>query len=402
MKIKTYMTEQTWLQEGQLDAPAGDAPPEQNVDDRPDPARQEIDRILSDIVRSRNLIVLTGLGTSLCVKDDDGNMKAPTMAALWDAVQGSYAAHEQGRPSWEEVLQIARQPEGNEDIEELLSRAKIAESFETGDASTKIGRFVSDAERIIRTKVDFLNTNEELPFHESLLRRLARRSVRRERLRLFTTNYDLCFEHAARRTGFVVMDGFTLTQPSTFDPMHFTYDIVRRTGEADAPDYIENLFHFYKVHGSIDWEFDGVAKKINKSPGTDSPLLIYPRSTKYELAFAQPYLEMLSSFQSAIRQRDTALLIVGFGFNDNHISEPILAAIETNLSLKVAVISPSVQEQSATNAHLSKISSLIDQGDARLSMIGATFEEIVPIVPDLTAMTDLERHVERVRAVRGG
>ena len=64
----------------------------------------------------------------------------------------------------------------------------------------------------------------------------------------------------------------------------------------------------YKVHGSIDWELDDASKKINKKPGTDKPLLIYPRSTKYELAFVQPYLEMISSFQSAIRQRDTGLL----------------------------------------------------------------------------------------------
>lgn len=402
MRIKSYMTNQDWLEEVPAPPAGGGPDAEDGSDDRPDPARQEIDRALSDIVRSKNLIVLTGLGTSLCVKDGDNNVKAPTMGALWQAVQETYEAAEAGRPTWAEVLQIARHPAGNQDIEELLSRAKIAESFEPGDAKQKIGRFISDAERIIREKVDFLDPSEELPSHESFLRRLARRSVRRERLKLFTTNYDLCFEHAAQRTGFVVMDGFTFSQPSTFDPMHFSYDIVRRGSDPDAPDFIENLFQLYKVHGSIDWELDEESKKIDKKPGTDKPLLIYPRSTKYELAFAQPYLEMISSFQSAIRQRDTGLLIVGFGFNDNHIAEPILAAIETNLALKVVTISPGVQQASETNPHLSKIAGLIDRGDARLSMIGATFEEIVPIVPDITAMTDLERHAERVRAVRRG
>jgi len=402
MKIKSYMTNQVWLEEMPVH-PAGDgADVEDDAVDRPDPARQEIDRALSDIVRSKNLIVLTGLGTSLCVKDGENNAKAPTMGALWEAVQQTFEADAEGMPTWDEVRQIARHPEGDTNIEELLSRAKIAESFETGEAQQKIGRFIADAERIIREKVNFLDSNEELPSHESFLRKLARRSVRRERLKLFTTNYDLCFEHAAQRTGFVVMDGFTFSQPSAFDPMHFAYDIVRRSSEPDAPDYIENLFQLYKVHGSIDWELDDVSKKINKKPGTDKPLLIYPRSTKYELAFAQPYLEMISSFQSAIRQRDTGLLIVGFGFNDNHIAEPILAAIETNLSLKVVTISPGVREALGTNQHLSKIAGLIDRGDARLSMIGATFEEIVPIVPDITAMTDLERHIERVRAVRAG
>lgn len=402
MKIKTYISNGEWLEEAQPPAPEVGVPAEGDAEDRPDPARQEIDRVLSDIIRSKNLIVLTGLGTSLCVKDDDENMRAPTMGVLWGAVREFFEAGGQDRPTWQEVLQISRQPEGNKDIEELLSRAKTAESFETGDAQEKIGRFIDEAESIIRRKVDFLNANEELPIHQSFLRRLARRSVRRERLKLFTTNYDRCFEHAAQRTGFVVMDGFTLSQPSIFDPMHFAYDIVRKGSEADAPDYIENLFQLFKIHGSIDWELDEESNKIRKSHGTDNPLLIYPRSTKYELAFAQPYLEMLSSFQSAIRQRDAALLVIGFGFNDNHIAEPILAAIEANLSLKVVVISPNVQEQSGTNTHLSKIARLIDQGDARLAMVGATFEEIVPVIPDVTAMTDLERHIERVRAVRGG
>lgn len=401
MKIKTYITDQAWLEEEtQVEAQAEG---EENPDgDQTDLARQEIDRVLSDIIRSKNLIVLTGLGTSLCVKDTDGKVRAPTMGALWQSVQQAYAAKEEGRPTWDEVLGTARYSGDKKDIEELLSRAKTAESFETGDKRDKIRRFVSDAERIIRQKVDFLDHNEELPLHETFLRRLARRSIRRERLKLFTTNYDLCFEHAARRTGFVVMDGFTLSQPSTFDPMHFAYDIVRRSSEPDATDYIENLFQLYKMHGSIDWEFNEDSSKINKVPGTKKPLLIYPRSTKYELAFAQPYLEMISSFQSAIRQRDAGLLIVGFGFNDNHIAEPILAAIETNLAFKVVMISPDVQEQSGTNPHLAKVDGLINQGDARLSMICATFEDIVPIVPDVTAMTDLERHIERVRAVRGG
>jgi homogentisate 1,2-dioxygenase len=54
-----------------------------------------------------------------------------------------------------------------------------------------------------------------------------------------------------------------------------------------------------------------------------STVLVYPRNTKYELAFEQPYIEMMSAFQAAIRQPETALLVVGFGFNDNHLAEPI-------------------------------------------------------------------------------
>lgn len=63
----------------------------------PDPALAEITRNLSDCFRCTNLVVLTGLGTSLHVnvqpnapgevsprKSKSGKRIAPTMADLWD------------------------------------------------------------------------------------------------------------------------------------------------------------------------------------------------------------------------------------------------------------------------------------------------------------------------------
>ena len=395
MKVKSYITNQSWL-----DGPANtDGAPIQ-TDHALDPADREIFRLLSDITRSTNLVVLAGLGTSLCV-NAHLEAEAPTMQVLWDAVQSEYETHPpEEDSSWDQLLSIARHPTGNTDIEDLLSRCKVAESFVTGADLRKLTLFIRQAEQTIRTKVDFLSPSDTLPVHESFLRRLARRSVRRQRLKLFTTNYDNCYEHAARRAGFVVIDGFTFAQPSVFDPMLFSYDIVRRSDDSDALDYIENLFHLYKMHGSIDWEFDHNSKRINKSQNTDMPLLIYPRNNKYELAFAQPYLEMLSRFQASIRERETGLLIIGFGFNDSHIAEPVLAAIETNLAMNVVIVSPSIDVDSDTNPFLSRISKLIDQGDARIGLIAGTFEDLVPKIPDVTAMTDLERHVERLRVIQ--
>lgn len=300
MKVKSYHTNQNWLQPRPgLPQPQQDRDPE-----RPDPVDEEVFRLLSDIVRTRNLVVLTGLGTSLCVKDGEV-VKAPTMQALWDAVREEYEQnHDADRGSWERILGIARQPQDSTDIEELLSRSKISESFVDGDELTVVSDFIRGAEATIRRKVDFVGDEDSLPTHGSFLRRLARRSVRRDRLKVFTTNYDLCFEHAAQNLGFAVVDGFAFSQPSVFDPMHFSYDIVRRTNDSEAPDYVENLFHLHKIHGSIDWELDQRTGRVLKSPFAEKPLLIYPRHTKYELAFVQPYLEMISRFQSYIREPD--------------------------------------------------------------------------------------------------
>jgi hypothetical protein len=257
------------------------------------------------------------------------------------------------------------------------------------------------AERVIRQKVDFLKDLTQLPVHEAFLRRVARRSARRARTKIFTTNYDLCFERAARRSGFVVVDGFAFGSDDVFDSAQFAYDVVRRSAGEEKSDFIESLFHLYKLHGSIDWELNEKSGRISRKPGSAKPLLIYPRSTKYEMAFSQPYIEMMGALQGGLRATNTTLLVIGFGFNDKHIAEPILGAIRANLSLNVIVVDPYIEGASGNggNAYLGVISSLIDGGDARLALIAAKFEEIVPVVPDVIAETELERHAERMRTI---
>lgn len=183
---------------------------------------------------------------------------------------------------------------------------------------------------------------------------------------------------------------------------------MKRDVTADSYDFINNVFHLYKLHGSIDWMKNLKTNEIERDTETKNPILVYPRNTKYELAFEQPYLEMMSAFQSAIRQPGTGLLIVGFGFNDNHIAEPILSAIRSNLDLKVVVCDPMLapkdkdsQGTAQTNVHIKKIRYLAENKDARLALINTTFEELVPILPDIAAETDMEQHMERIRLLRG-
>ncbi|WP_161787308.1 SIR2 family protein [Endozoicomonas numazuensis] len=255
-----------------------------------------------------------------------------------------------------------------------------------------------------------MDSSTELPVHADFLRRVARRSNRKVRTKIFTTNYDKCFEQAGSAGRFVVIDGFSHMLPQTFDASYFGYDIVQRDEHTDSPDYISNVFHLYKMHGSVDWTRHPETKEISKTETPENPVLIYPRHTKYELAFEQPYLEMMSAFQAAIRKPNTGLIVVGFGFNDNHISEPILAAMRSNLNLKVVVCDPVLAPEKArsegekdwdgiakTNQYLKKVQSLIENGDPRLALLNGTFEDLVSVMPDILAETALEKHLERVK-----
>ncbi|AQQ51407.1 SIR2 family protein [Burkholderia cenocepacia] len=268
------------------------------------------------------------------------------------------------------------------------------------DEGRSVAEFAQTTEGIIRSEVDFLGSNDSVPIHSELLRRIARRGTRKARPKIFTTNYDLCFEHAARQGRYVLVDGFSHSSPQTFDSLYFGYDIVSRQGEGEAYEYIGNVLHLYKLHGSLDWERDTATGEIVRNL-SDKPLLIYPRSTKYELAFEQPYIEMMAAFQTALRQSNTGVLIVGYGFNDNHLSEPVLSAIRANLGIKVAICDPYLEPKAKENRFVADVAALIGQGDARLSLIAGTFEELVHYIPDIAAQTDLEAHLERVRLLKG-
>jgi hypothetical protein len=127
------------------------------------------------------------------------------------------------------------------------------------------------------------------------------------------------------------------------------------------------------------------------------------------MAFEPPYLEMISAFQSSLRQPNVGVLIVGFGFNDNHLAEPILSAVRSNLALKLVVVGPFLAPYSLAenpvpvpgdanlNSHLAKMASLARAGDARISLINETFDGLLPYVPDLVADSDREKHVARLR-----
>jgi hypothetical protein len=369
--------------------------------------KDEVRRVLSDCFRCNNLVVLTGLGTSLYVNVDSsahtrqtqtGKRIAPMMWDLWKK------AEEKAGDKFEHVRMLARYTgERNTNIEALLSHCKTAHDFLTNGRNKKlIEKFVTDTEKIIRDAVDFLEDDNEVPYHVELLRRIARRSNRKSRTKLFTTNYDLCFEQAARRGRYIIIDGFSHTVPAIFDSTFFSYDIVRREGGAETLIPIENVFHLYKLHGSIDWMRNEETGEIEKRK-TDKPLLVYPRKTKYELAFEQPYFEMMTALQAALREPQTGLLVMGFGFNDNHIAEPVLSAIRSNQHLNVVICDPALvpapngRNAAITNPHLNKIRKLILGGDERLALINVGFEKIVDSIPDIAAETELERHMQRIR-----
>ncbi len=370
--------------------------------------------IESAFLNATNLVLLTGTGASFAARNPEktaGKLPPAGMADLWQAVHARV-----GDARFKAACDRFPAAPVDDNIERLLTLCKLyLELNETADNDdAKAAKtFVADAEQAILGRVDFIDADTQLDAHASVIQKVGRRGNRKPRARLFTTNYDLCFEEAARRHRFTIIDGFSHALDQVYDRAHFDYDIVRREQGKDTPDYIENVFHLYKLHGSIDWRRKGAEIFRSRDPAGD-PVLIFPRSSKYQESFEAPYLDMIGAFLSALREPDTAVIVSGFGFNDDHISRPILASVEANMSLRIVICDPLflAEEQLEAGGHViaegkttenrfvKAFTRLARSGDPRIHLINGRFEDMALALPDLVGETDRERHANRIRSLR--
>ncbi|NTV47575.1 MAG: SIR2 family protein [Chlorobiales bacterium] len=388
--------------------PAGtDSSEAQKIVEVVNSAKDELKTVLLSSLQMQHIVVLTGSGTSL-----GPITKGPSMWSLWDyCVNSNPGAGDDDRIMSDKTKKIIAKigfdvTSDKENIEALLSRC---EAFLQLNDDKDVAHFITDSKTMILKKCsEFINIADlnQLAAHRTFLHRLSRRRVRDSRLKLFTTNYDLCFETAAGRQGLVVLDGFSLTQPRYFDPRFFLYDIVRRPSTGDEiGTLLEGVFHLYKLHGSVNWSqtSDGEIEIVAK-PDPDSACLIYPAKGKYQQSYVQPHLESISQYFSVLREPNTCLIVTGFGFNDDHLSEPILAAVRTNPHLRLIIVNPSADDLTAKptekNKYWEALFGLAKQGED-VWLINANFSDFAEMIPDLKSLTPAQRLTRDIKLLSG-
>jgi hypothetical protein len=162
------------------------------------------------------------------------------------------------------------------------------------------------------------------------------------------------------------------------------------------------VIHLYKLHGSVNWvrtSDDVIYEK--SSPAPDEACLIYPAKGKYQQSYIQPHLEQMSQYLAAIREPNTCLIVVGFGFNDDHLSEPIISAIKSNPHIRVLVVDPMIESRQSsgaeTNRYWTELSTLQEKGDD-VWLINSSFQEFSNLIPDLKALTPAEKLFKVVKS----
>lgn len=168
---------------------------------------------------------------------------------------------------------------------------------------------------------------------------------------VFTLNYDTLIEATLDRLRYQYVDGFRGSRLGWFDPT--SYD----EASACAPN-----FRIYKLHGSINWhrEKTGHVRRsvVNTADDIEQAVVVYPSEQKYLQTQYGVYETLIGKFRARLRvpNVNNCLVVLGYSFNDEHINEAIIDAInatDSNLTV-IAFVGPDakVTEQ---QQHLTEI-----------------------------------------------
>jgi hypothetical protein len=230
------------------------------------------------------------------------------------------------------------EPEGEPKAEELKTeidfeiidnkREILIKELENGIKT--FTKNILDSERNIVSNID----NKAVETLMSFLMSFASRSATRERLNIFTTNYDRVIEFGAELAGIHLIDRFIGTISPIFRSSRLKLDIhYNPPGIRGEPRYLEGVSYITKLHGSVDWIYkDGYVRRIalpygatdiSKYSDEGDVLMIYPNSSKDRETSEYPYVELFRDFAASICRPNSTLVVYGYSFGDEHINRII-------------------------------------------------------------------------------
>ena len=207
--------------------------------------------------------------------------------------------------------------------------------------------------------------------HHAFLGKMVARDPALGRLRMFTLNYDTLLEQALDHLGIQYADGFVGQVERRFDPSCYGLDIYYpgEVSEGRVRQY-DKFVQLYKLHGSIHWseinghmraihlpptpfiewrkKLDGNASERQKALNQFTDILqdikgqmgILPTANKYVQTLDLPYSHLFRAFHQSLQQPQTFVVVVGYGFGDEHVNRIIEDAL-VNPSLVMLAVNPS-------------------------------------------------------------
>lgn len=312
-----------------------------------DELRNVVEPWLTALFQSEHLSLLTGAGISSAVHymatgtagAGMGNMK---FSAYADEIKhiSEESAKKSGRGEANIEDEIRTLNELIRGLEIISSLDLIGDSDETKklealkvdleDGITNFANAVLESERNVVTS----DKDEPAEYLMNFILSFASRIATRERLNLFTTNYDRITEFGAELAGLHLIDRFVGSISPIFRSSRLNIDIhYNPPGIRGEPRYLEGVVNFTKLHGSLDWiEKNNLVRRFALPYGSESikdysqegSLMIYPNSSKDRETSEYPYVELFRDFASSIIRPNSTVVTYGYSFGDDHINRVLI------------------------------------------------------------------------------
>jgi hypothetical protein len=310
--------------------------------------RNRIEPWLTSLFQSEHLSLLVGSGLThavhyLAVGKSAAGMGALTLSTHESEINqaAEKAAEAAGRKTGnlEDQLRVA-----NELLRglEILQKDSEAEALRK-ELQTNMHAF---AESILGSEAGIATAvagKREHAFNTlvTFLMSFASRTGVRDRLNIFSTNYDRLIEAGAELAGLHLLDRFLGNLMPIFRSSRLDLDMhYNPPGIRGEPRYLEGVARYTKLHGSVDWIQTGKdirhiglpfgAKSVEPylhAPGLDGAtahqLMIYPNAAKDRETADYPYVELFRDLAAAVCRPNSTLVTYGYSFGDEHINRVI-------------------------------------------------------------------------------
>ena len=308
--------------------------------------RSRIEPWLTALFQSEHLSLLCGSGISNAISFLANGKLGASMAGVSfdrfdpfinDAADESAKASGREKRNIEDQIRIANDLLRGFKILKNAGEAAVLEK-KLNDVITSFAKSILSGEENIAKAEHRENAYSILV---NFLLSFVSRAGSRERLNIFTTNYDRLIEVGAELAGIHLMDRFVGTIMPVFRSSRLNLDIhYNPPGIRGEPRYLEGVARVTKLHGSVDWiQVDNEIRRIGlpfgateiepflKAPGLDNAdplkMMIYPNSAKDRETAEYPYVELFRDFAAAICRPNSTLVTYGYGFGDDHINRVI-------------------------------------------------------------------------------
>ena len=336
---------------------------------RPGDHKKHIEPWLSALCQAEHLNLLVGSGLTTAIGELAG-VASPSMAVadLGDieyakevnhaTSQNAKSAERGDQPNLEDQLRV---------IGQLIEGLSVIgdDRQETWEAKRE-ELLKSLLQDVLSTEhdIDLALTNKNCPEKANPIRRclggfllpFVSRSAPRERLHVFTTNYDRLIEYGCDLLGVRIMDRFVGSLAPVFRSTRLGIDMhYNPPGIHREPRYLEGVIKFTKLHGSLDWRatkgpagypevqrrglpFGASEDHSATNELSNDQLIVYPNAAKDIETLEYPYAELFRDFAAAACQPNSVLFTYGYGFGDDHVNRVLIDMLSIP-STHLAIIS---------------------------------------------------------------